>query len=640
MINASEFQILNEKNITFINNSIDKNEIKDYNDNYNMKLISYIPFLSNDSNIDIVNLDNINRFTAENFISKNGCINNDNQNSFENIIDINGYYLFENTNKKKDLYYRTNYEIKEINISDNENENPEIYKYINEKDLYNFMFLFSTDNITKRTIAIFNNSIVLSINENKRFSVYINLINTDYKEIYTISLQSQSPVRVNRIFPIAITTEHYMGRYKFSLFINGVQSDTQITELDYNELNFVDQSSLIYPDKELQTIFWFHENENIETIIDEVYAFTITSSSTFFPVPTKYKIYPLPADIKLKNYTKCNFIINKNIKYNLKKQVKKDLKLYTYLTKTVKYSTSTNIIRNIILKNKLIKYNLLRNINITQILNLNTQLNYKFIIYFNTNIMSKIKTYSNLTKEFHMFVKFNFNTVVNYKSFIYFNTKFDIIKNVNIKNYINKIILNKQKIKSKFTRIVIHKLLNIDDINANDFNTMKIKTYRNVLKKDTVIVPINRQKVIPALNKNNTIRTVVKTIRIHNNTKFKYGNIDEYYTSTTRQIARKKIFIFKNVLRRITAIPFKSKLHIIRDIILNTKIKSLDLNRNVLKNTLLINNTKMDFYSKNKYKNNLKRKIEKVITVNKLTKRIIECRNVPWVFVINTDYYT
>ena len=658
MPNTQEISNINEKNIKYIKNAVDIREIEDYKENYNLDLLYYIPFLSNSSNIDIYNITETNILNPANLISKNGFI--DNENSSEDLIsNINGYYIFKNSSLKKDLYYIENYNTNITEIENNGITNS--YKYMTNENWHNFMFSFSTNNLSERIIAILNNSTIISINENQYLLITINLINTDYNELYTISLQTQSKLKINNKINIIVTREQYMGRYKFSLFINGMQSDTQITELDYNELNLVDRSTVIYKEEPIQTLFWFHEDPGIETILDELYLFKASSNSSFIVEPTNYTILPLPADIVTKSNTHYNYninienkfnshifnAVNKKINYNTKRKLISHT--YTNTSKSINKNIKEKfdlIQRNIeILNTK--EYNIKSNNLINKIVNINTNrfISKKFDYLFDCiqrNLIKGIDIYITtfrfinkkdiitkysairtiLTK-----IKKNNNLARNiYRNVIIYN---NVSKNV-LKSYI--INLNTKKIVGYYSDISFILNRNIIKNIDNKFNTKNFSCKKIINNNNTAF-----NNVISIINRDNLKRNIHYNIILRNKTKFKYGDIDEYETNTSRIISSNKTVIFNSMLK--FAVPVKTESNIKR----NIKYKNTAWHNIIkisCKKIINIHDIKLFTTIRDLDLHAINRNIEKVITIYFNTERAVQPRRITWAFVIRTQIDT
>lgn len=649
-------QELNEKNITFIKNAIDIKEIEDYKNTYNIDLLYYIPFLSNTSNIDIYSITSENLLDSTNIVSKNGSVVNIKENINDLITNINGYYNFKNSSIQKDLYYIKNYNTEAITTEDGSS-----FNYITEDAWYNFMFLFSTDTLTPRTIAILNNSVILSINEDKRLSVKINLINTDYNELYTIFLQSQSSLKINRTTQISVAREQYIGSYKFSLFVNGIQSHSQITELDYNELNFIDQSNKIYEDS-IQTLFWFHEEPGIETNIDELYLFSAPSISSYFPIPTNYSILPLPADIINYNKTQYNYnlnyekkfnsynsiIINKTTKFNLRRELISNT--YINTKRNIVSNNSDLLPKNITYRNIKIVDTKKYNLKFYNIIDIDISIKIKRLIkkiIINKNIVEKriiekIKIFNNTNRLIeHQNIKTLYylnRQVLNdieQKYIIYKYLEKDItiknsifrnvIKDIIIKNNTNKIYANLIKISYILNKNVL-KIINVKFNTTNNFS-IKVTNKNNTIIRNVINIDI----------KNNLKRNIYYIMKLYSKTKFRNSDmIDVYYSSTNRKISSIRTYIFDKVLISRLAIDIINNMNTIKNI--NCIINNLKNTARLIKKKNIVNShTVLCNIARDLWLNNTNKKIEKVIITKCNTLREVKPRHLTWVFVIRTD---
>lgn len=693
MPSTSTTQILNEKNIKLITENINKVEVKNYQSNYHISLLAYIPFLSESANIDIVNLDNSNKFIPSNFISNNGFVeSNVIQDPDDPVKNLNGEFQFQNTDTDKDLYYKSTHNTNAIDVVDNTIDNFVSVEYIEEDGQWewnNFMFWFRTDQLTPRIIGIFNGGVVVSINNSGRLEVSINLIDIEMRESYNIILHSQGTIRVNRATHISIFRDIYRERYRYVLYINGFESDNQFTEIEYYELKMADQSKLIYPDNPCKTKFWFHEDKNIKTSIDEIFIYKALTYSSDFPVPTKYPILSYPIDVKLKNSTRYesqikeinNDYVSRNIEFT--KAFSFDLK------RAFLYSVNQYVERSI-LQNESDKDIVIRSITNTETDNWDTNVNHKFKTKFDINIKTHIQKkdiiprniLKNIIVNFYLRISKSYisYTHTNLQSTIFSKTHTSIVVDTKNTNYCLYILKQKKKINSDILfknnikiktyyktgrnikpdgsiryntkRLITKKLSSILDKNIVDLNNLDLKpthTCRNIVFKDDKPFKnlIYRNVVNTAKITNIIERNVKITISIYHDTRYRNSDLDIFVVPLIRQIKTNLIFTFDDILHRKIAIPFISKTKVQRIIAVNlfkllgNNNKPLFVIRKITKNIITNTHVISRFASQKAKIVDMTRYINKTINMkSSLSRKVQFLKNVPFAFVLDTGYYT
>lgn len=705
MLNTSTTHILNEKNNQIIAKSIDKVEVRNYQNEFDIDLLAYIPFLHNSSNIDMLNLREEILY-PDNLISNNGTVRDVlNQDPNELVIDLNGDFQFQPTNEKKDLYYKYSYKTNSINTLDNETQQTSIgsAKYIDEDTWHDIMFYFETDTLTPRVIGVFNNSAVLSIVENVTtnnevayfLEVVIRLVDISTRSEYLVKLHDPTELKANTPIHIGLSRviRKSSDRYYFILFINGLAVDDQKPQNDYHSYKLIEELTKIYPDNTQQSLFWFHEEPNIKTSIDEIYLYTLSDYSLeMFFLPTKHQIIPFPIHFVTKSSTTRNvkgniiqyvyrnvlsklevgFDVRRNYIYINKEPVKRLVLLSNpnklplaptsrkvTSIKTINFHTNIEAMlsikfdTNIKLENLVTKYNLKTFINKTIKVKFNTCLEEKDIYHFDTNI----KSIMNIKFKTSLQQKMNFKNLCKYNSLIVKEESHPISRNVKSKIIVNSPVTRELipdgTVYLPVKRIISKKMTTIFDQDITDYDKLDLKplpVYRNVVYRDDdnpLVNPIHRTVVKTIKIPNILTRLTKNIVTVYFQTLYRNSDLDIYIFPVTRIIKKPKTILFNNILHRRISIPFKSRSNIYRNILNgpdqyghNPRIKPVDLSRIIEKQMTFKTDTILKLAPGNFDTHTISRNVTKTIRLYNLTMRRVENRTcIPWAFVLDTTHY-
>lgn len=648
--------VINPENLKFIKYNVARSGIITSLRSYDVELLSYIPFLSNSSNLDIINLDNSNTFTPEKLVSNNGYIEYlGEEDPDEEIRNINGRLHFLNNNTNKDLYYLTDYTSKTATVTNVVTLTEESMSYMEEEIWHNFMFYFSTNDVSPRVIAVFNSSIIVSLNNSGRIAVSIDLLDVEYNELYNLSLQSQGAIKPNREVHIAIYRDKYAGKYRYSLFINGSESDSQISELEYYELKAEDVSAVIDPSNPKKTLFWFHEAPNIQTNLDDIYTFTMTEYTNIFPKPPKIQILTLPIDKTITNYTVGFFNvstkrINKtertigfsgNGDFDTCRYIVSQHKQFTtrLLSKNKKFITP--IYKNTVVNTKNINYT---NLQCTHVFKHLTCVNIlrNFDIKFDTNIQSLLMN-KTLSKR-----------IINNTSIIYNDTKLNALINIKHKQQGLKLlngtvtetdlVIRYLAKKESFTIENICRYVVLGTGSGNTGDSGGIENTRNGYPAtvDTIRDVKHQYNIFQ-----DTKRFIQQKMTVRHSTKRTNSDLDDYRFDLSRCTAKNKEIKFnKGIVVRDIAIPFKSRIKLCRNVTISlfensVLLKPINIYRNISKTTKIHTYTQLTTYPKKRLIGNITRLVgNKVRWKSQLTRNVKCLKNRAWAFVVDTNYYT
>ena len=294
-------------NVRVINDNLLKDNISYMEDSYNIKILAYMPFLTNNTRgLDLVNIGDSNLFTADNLRLDNGIINKTVNKNADPIIqqyNLNGQLHLPASTSPTGLYYKENYTTTPIDIIENTvTEETSAGFYINEDTHYNVMFNFSTDKITERVIGVFNNHEVLYIDNEGYLCLTAFLVNPDDGEPCTVPVRAQNPLMKNKVYHIGIARAIVNRRYRYYLLYRGFVN-YYISEAWASDVKPIDKSSNIYSSGNY-TLFNISNSNGLNSdsgmTIDEFYIFDIPNGKqldTYYEEPLVPIIMDFPIEI-------------------------------------------------------------------------------------------------------------------------------------------------------------------------------------------------------------------------------------------------------------------------------------------------------------------------------------------------------